>query len=679
MNMEFKKWEKPPKGSKEEKDIVDLIKAFISALKKIPLYPATHPMVTESVLKLFLGLGAFFKSYGDFSLDVFEDKILICEESLDELQNLAKDLVQEFKKISVVGVTFVNGLNEAELESFLKLLMLKPEVIVQRGGMKQILEQEHIEHIVLNEVRFARIKEEEEIVKKDEKGGSGLGTEAGGTAAAADQEQKDNDIVARVSDFFTGKSDAVPDKEVISYQFKKNTRRLVKQILKLIGPEKAVEEVLKIIEERFQKAGFTEEEQDVLVEKLNMETIRLKQPKVTKKDLEKELKLLREENSVFKVKLNQTEGLIEAAVKKSTEEMVQENRKIKREKQRINSVLRHVAEGLVIIDNDGKVLLLNPAAEELFGVSKENKIGQHILEGLQEGQMVSLSKDKHQEFEIELAGSDEKTKKTLRASNAVIESPEGETIGVVSVLSDITKQKELERMKDTFVSNVTHDLRAPLISIQKSISLILESAKEPLPQEQKQFLEIANNSATRLMALVNDLLDVAKLEAGRVPLEYTHVSLPNVVESVFSTLSVWAGSRGVELKKEGLESLEFDADEKLLNQVFTNLVGNAIKFTPAGGSVAIKAEKADKEVKISVIDTGCGIPADSLGRIFEKFEQTRAIPVGNAPKGSGLGLAIVKDIVQLHGGKVWAESEVGKGSAFIFMIPQQKEVLDIRD
>jgi PAS domain S-box-containing protein len=682
MGERLKKWVPPVKSSTEEKMIVDLLKTFSSALRKIPLYPATHPMVKESISKLFQGIAEFFSNYGALSLDVFEHNLLVCEQAFSETQSAARDLAADLKKISVEGIRFLPGLAEQELESFLKLLTLKPENIKERGGMKALLASESITHVALAEVRYARIREEEEVTKK---GGKDQSAEVFAaeplpdTAASAAPAASEKDIVGMVSDFFSGSSEKVPDKEVLEYEFKKHSRRLVKQLLKLIGPEKAVEDVLKIIEERFEKTGFAKEEQDFYIEKFKEETLRLREPKVSKKQLEQELKRLKEENKRLKTLSCGVEKQVREAVAQATEELAGENRKIKKEKQRINSVLRHVAEGLVIVDSDGKVLLLNPAAEELLGIPKENKIGQHILEGLRDEQMVSFSKDKQQEIEIELAGPNESTKKTLRASTAVIESKEGETIGLVSVLTDITKQKELERMKDTFVSNVTHDLRAPLISIQKSLSIFLDNVKDSLPQEQKQFLEIASNNASRLTNLVNDLLDVAKLEAGRTRLEYTRFSVESVASSVFDMLSAWAGSRGVALQKTGLEDIAVDADAKLLNQVFTNLVGNAIKFTREGGSVSISAEVVGKEVKMTVADTGCGIPADSLERIFSKFEQARNVPVSGALKGTGLGLSIVKEIVHLHGGKIWVESEEGKGSRFIFIIPKEKEVLDIRD
>jgi PAS domain S-box-containing protein len=683
--MDQKKWETPLKGSAEEKEVIDLLKAFASTLKKMPLYPSTHPMIKDSILQFYLGLDEFSKKYGDFVIDITNDRVMICEAAF-EGSSVTKELSGEFKKLSIEGITFKQGTPDYEIESFLKMFLLKPDQIKAKGGLKKIMEDSGITKVYLNEVRYARIKTEEEIRKKEEQAGQGPGKEE---LSAEEKKKKDKDIVGMVSNFFSGQSDEMPDKDVISYEFKKHARRVVKQLLELVGPEKAVDEVLSIIESQFDKAGFTQDEKDVYVEKVKKQIIKLKTPKLSKKDLEKQLKALQkelaklkqleEENKILKKQLADSSKDVDSAVAQATAELLAENKQIKVEKQRINSVLKHVAEGLIIVDNDGKVLVLNPAAEELLGASKESKVGKNILEGLKEEQMVSLAKGGPNEIEIELAGPSSGTIKTLRASSAVIENEEGQTMGMVSVLSDITKQKELERMKDTFVSNVTHDLRAPLISIQKSLSLVLDVAKDSMPAEQKQFLEIASNNASRLTSLVNDLLDVAKLESGRTRIEYQPTSLEEVVNTVFDMLGAWSDSRGVKLVKEGVEGVTFDSDPKLLGQMFNNLVGNAIKFTPEGGSVTIKAEPADKNITISVIDTGCGIPEESLDKIFGKFEQAKTIPTAGSPKGTGLGLTIVKEIVLLHGGKIWVESEVGKGSRFIFSIPREKEVLDIRD
>ena len=373
------------------------------------------------------------------------------------------------------------------------------------------------------------------------------------------------------------------------------------------------------------------------------------------------------------------DGLIEKKVEEATVELKQENVRIKREKERINAVLKNVAEGLVIVDNEGKVLLLNPAAEQLLGVNKEEKVGKHILEGLRDEHMVSLSKEKQQAIEIELAGTNNQTKKTLRASTAVIENDAGETIGMVSVLSDITKQKELDRMKDVFVSHVSHELRTPLISIQKSIELVLESVADKLDAQQKQFLEIASNNANRLTRLVNDILDIAKLESGHMNPQYDKVKPASVLNEVFEMLNGWAQTRKITLEATGFENLEIEADAKMLNQVFTNLIGNAIKFTPAEGKITVSVEATDTVIKCSVKDTGLGIPPESVKRIFDKFEQSKIMPQDTNTKGSGLGLAIAREIIELHGGKIWAESELGRGSSFIFVLPKEKVIWDIRD
>lgn len=669
MNKELKKWQAPQEGSMEEKNIFDLLKTFSSTLRKIPLYPQTHPMVKESIVELYFCLEDFFKVYGKMILDIIDNNILICEQPLGKVQDVAKDLIVDLKKLNIKGITLEVGLTDLELGNFLELLTLKPEVIKDKGGIKKLFEEKNITHIHLSEIRYARIAEDEKVTRKDN---VKLETDA------AETEKEGKDIVGMVSDFLSGKKETVLEKELISFQFKKNARRIVKQLLKLVGPEKAVEEVLQIIQERFGKAGFTQEEQQFYLEEIKKEVIKLKQPKISKKEMDKLLQKLKEENEILKDKMEKLDLNVENKIKQATAQLVIENQKVKKEREKINTVLRSVAEGLVIVDNEGKVLLLNPAAEKLLGINKEEKIGKHILEGLKDEHVVSLSKEKLRELEIELAGPNNETKKTLRASTAVIENENGQTVGMVSVLSDITKQKELDLMKNTFVSNVSHELRAPLISIQKSISLTLEAGQEKLTNEQKRFLEIASNNAKRLTNLINDLLDISKLEAGRVRLEYNRFKLIEVVAEVLDTLKAWSQSKQITLIQKDLENIELNADAKMLNQVFTNLIGNAIKFTPSGGSVAISAQVIDDKVKVCVTDTGCGIPENSLKRIFAKFEQVTSVPTGET-KGTGLGLAIVDEIIKLHGGQIWAESELGKGSDFIFMIPKEKIVLDIRD
>lgn len=423
-----------------KRKIAGFFKSLSSALRIMPLYPAAHPMVKSAIEKAYEELSGFLLNFGDLSLDIMDNNVVLYGELLEDSADVAKNIIANIKKFHVQGLLIEKGISLEEMEKFLGLLGQKIDNAEKQGGIKQQISNAQIQHINIVEVRYARITEDEEVARKDgtEKsdsgGGSGLGEGAGGGP---------KDIVGMVSDFFGGQSDVVPDKETIALEFKKHTKKLVKQLLKLVGPEKAVEEVIKIIKDKFDLAGFTDEEQQPYLEKVETETIRLRQPKVTRKQLEQHLNKLLQENKALKQELNNIETMVELKVQQATETLIVENQRIKKEKERINSVLRNVAEGLVIVDNDGKVMTLNPAAEKLLGVDKSSKIGSNILEGLKDEHVVSMSKYKQQNIEIELTGNNENTKKTVRASTAMIENEDGQTIGMVSVLSDITKPLEI--------------------------------------------------------------------------------------------------------------------------------------------------------------------------------------------------------------------------------------------
>jgi PAS domain S-box-containing protein len=341
------------------------------------------------------------------------------------------------------------------------------------------------------------------------------------------------------------------------------------------------------------------------------------------------------------------------------------------EKKNTEAVIRSIAEGLVVVDANGKIIMMNPAAEKLLDADKKDKIGKPINDGVGEETMVSLAKAPSEkgDREIELNSTQDETKKTLRSSTAVVENESGETVGMVSVLSDITKQKELDRLKTNFVANVTHELRTPLIAIDKSIALLLTGEPGPVVPQQKQFLDIAERNLKRLANLINDLLDMSKLESGKMSVNLVSISVEKVASDVLKSFESWADSKTISLVKNIDKNIkEIIADQDRIIQVFNNLVGNAIKFTPQGGIITINAEKYDSMAKISVQNTGSGIPKDDLKKIFNKFYQTGQ----HAPtdiSGTGLGLSIAKEIIELHGGEIWVESKENKGTSFIFTLP----------
>ena len=341
------------------------------------------------------------------------------------------------------------------------------------------------------------------------------------------------------------------------------------------------------------------------------------------------------------------------------------------DKRQTEAVIRSIAEGLVVVDAHGKVILMNPAAEKLLGSKSKDKAGKSILENLKEEQLVSFSKPSvdGKGREIELASQQDETKKVLRASSAVIEDENGQTVGMVSVLSDITKQKEIDQLKSNFVANVSHELRTPLVAMQKSIALILEKTTGPLTSEQEQFLTITERNLKRLSFLINDLLDLSKLEAGKLELKREVISIEDVISDSVATLSTWAKTKSLTLEKKIEKGLpQVNIDPNRIIQVLNNLIGNAIKFSPGNSTITVGASLVQGEMQVSVKDQGIGIAPENLNKVFDKFYQIGervATDIG----GTGIGLSISKEIVQLHAGKIWVESEKGQGAIFNFSLP----------
>jgi PAS domain S-box-containing protein len=342
------------------------------------------------------------------------------------------------------------------------------------------------------------------------------------------------------------------------------------------------------------------------------------------------------------------------------------------DKKQTDAVIRSVAEGLLVVDAQGKVVMMNPAAERLLGVSKKDKIGKSVDDSLKDEQLVSLVKDSKgkEGKEIELFSQNNETSKTIRASSAVIENENGQTVGMVSVLSDITKQKEIDRLKASFVANVTHELRTPLVSIDKAITFLLGNTAGELSENQQQFLSIASRNCKRLSLLINDLLDLSKLEAGKMKITLTDCSIDKTISEAIEGLKAWANTTSVALVQKVQENLpQAKIDPDKIIQVLNNLIGNAIKFTPNNGTITVEAKMHnDKQLVVSVQDTGIGIAKDELVKVFDKFYQTGE-RVATDVSGTGIGLSIAKEIVELHSGKIWVESPDGKGAKFNFILP----------
>lgn len=369
--------------------------------------------------------------------------------------------------------------------------------------------------------------------------------------------------------------------------------------------------------------------------------------------------------------IKQYEAII--SQKERNEKIIQEKYdKVLSDKKNTEAVIRSIAEGLVVVDASGNVIMMNPTAEKLLAISQKDKVGKPILGDLKKEQLVSLIANRPGEDgrEMEIKSSEDETRKIIRSSSAIIENEDGQTVGMVSVLSDITKQKELDRLKSDFVSKVSHELRTPIITVENAVTLLLGKSLGGITEKQEEFLKIAKRNLERLGILINDLLYESMLEASEVRLKIKPCSVEKLINDICDTLNAWTMTKDIKIEKKIQKDLpETELDYNRIVQVLNNIIGNAVKFTPKKGVITIEAglEKDKKSVFISVSDTGPGIPEKDLDKIFDKFYQgDRAL---TDISGTGLGLSISREIILLHKGKIWAENNKYNGAKVSFTLP----------
>lgn len=375
---------------------------------------------------------------------------------------------------------------------------------------------------------------------------------------------------------------------------------------------------------------------------------------------------------LVKKELNERYGRTIEEQRRSNANLQSKFQTVLSEKKQTQAVLESIAEGLVVVDNKGQVVMMNPAAEKLLAVNQKERIGKPMMDEVRDGQLISMATGTDEQREITLSAKSDSTKRILRASNAMITDEDGKTVGMVAVLSDVTKQYELDQLKSEFVSKVSHELRTPIVAMQHALSILTDEVAGSLTDEQKKFTTLTQRNLQRLNALINDLLDLSKLEARKMELRLEFTSLAPVLATVCDTLEAWAQSKAIALTRRIPEDLpNVMCDPARVNQVVTNLIGNAIKFTPKQGRITVEAKLGEggKAVQVNVSDTGVGIAKEDLSKLFSKFQQVgerTASDIG----GTGLGLAIAKEIVELHQGRIWVESdEVKKGTTFAFTLP----------
>ena len=340
-------------------------------------------------------------------------------------------------------------------------------------------------------------------------------------------------------------------------------------------------------------------------------------------------------------------------------------------------ILDAAAEGIYGIDPHGYTLFINPAASEMLGVRPDDVIGRpfEAVLGLGGGARVDLGVNAIRATlstaapravpDAVFRRADGSSFPVEYASTPMLEG--GRVTGAVITFRDVTERREVERMKDEFVSVVSHELRTPLTSIRGSLGLLAAGKLGEMPVKGRRMLEIAVQNTDRLVRLINDILDIERIESGRVTMEVRRVRAAELAHQAVEVMSSMAEKAGVQLYAWA-DDLPLTADPDRILQVLTNLLSNAVKFTPAGGEVTVTAEPVDGDVLFRVQDQGRGIPEDRLESIFERFQQVDSSDA-REKGGTGLGLAICRSIVNQHGGRIWVESRPGAGSTFFFTLP----------
>jgi two-component system phosphate regulon sensor histidine kinase PhoR len=345
------------------------------------------------------------------------------------------------------------------------------------------------------------------------------------------------------------------------------------------------------------------------------------------------------------------------------------------EKEQLHATLLSLGVALVMVDVNGHISLINDAAARLLG--KAAVIGAPFQEAIENQKIVELlqtaihgGEEQQQEIELALPGS--KNTIILQTQTALVRSQNlhfPRVIGAVAVFNDITEIRNVERLKTSFVSAVSHELRTPLTSIKGFVATLLQDKENYFDSETRnEFYEIIDSECDRLKRLIDDLLSVSRIEAGR-SLEMRWGKFSPLKVAIRVARAHKPFTQKDQLILDSPKDLPLmDGDEDKFEQVLNNLLGNAIKYSPQGGQIRLILRAEDDVLHVTVQDHGIGIPADKLNRIFAKFERVDNSDTRRTG-GTGIGLFLVKHLVEQHGGKVWAESELGNGSSFHIELP----------
>ncbi len=350
------------------------------------------------------------------------------------------------------------------------------------------------------------------------------------------------------------------------------------------------------------------------------------------------------------------------------------------EKSRITTIINCMVDGVLVTDRESRIVLHNPAATRLLGIERLQIIDESLRrcinnEDLARAVTEALDTEKSRYVEIsqEITSSEESGKVFLRTNTAPVLNEDGETMGSVTVLHDITQEKQINDMKSDFLTMVSHELRAPVSAIQQQLSVIEEGMAGSITEKQARMLTRAKERTTGILDLIKDLLDVSKLDSGIVVQHKESTVLQDILEKLCQLMEPEAEAKGIRLNLETSDHLPLvNADRENMEDVFINLISNAIKYNVEGGDVTVSVLSHGEFLRVDIADTGIGIPEKDLPRIFDRFYRVKN-PETRTIIGTGLGLPIVKSIIEAHHGSISVKSREGEGTTFTLLLPRISE------
>ena len=386
-----------------------------------------------------------------------------------------------------------------------------------------------------------------------------------------------------------------------------------------------------------------------------------------------------EQKRVTGILMKKFQAELESQIGKALAAVSREKEKLKSDIARTEAVISNIAEGVVTVDKDGTILMMNPQAETISGKALSDLSGRKIFDLAQlENQVVSLAWELTNGGAAGAVGRKEATEfsDAIKKSTAIIQNEDGHIVGSLSVPTDKIKFREMEKLQQDFITNMTHELRSPLTSIKAALEILARGSN---PDDTgKRMINTAIRNSERLNAIITDILDFSKLQSGTMVFHQENVRPDEIAREAAEAMKAWANTKNISVAVKAAPRLSgIYADKRRTVQIFINLISNAIKFTPKGGDISIGVENGGNEhsgfVFFSVKDNGCGIKKEDQARIFEKFIQ---VAMGEKIGGTGLGLPITKAMVLMQGGRITVESELNRGSVFRVAMPVYKGQLD---